>query len=103
MRIIGKAGLVVLWLGAAGMGTAASSAASTGVETDVPPPVARNEGVPAARDGYVWAAGYWSWTGHGYSWIPGHYIYERRGAHWVPDHWDQAGSHWQYVSGHWEH
>ncbi len=101
MRAAGKAWIMILCLGAAGLAESPSMAGAA-VETDVPPPPDRTEGIPAPRDGYVWASGYWDWTGHGYSWVPGHYVYERRGAHWVPDRWDQVGSHWQHVAGHWE-
>jgi hypothetical protein len=103
MKAISKAWLVALTLGAGGAGTSNPAFAGAAVETDVAPPPARAEGVPAPRDGYVWAAGYWDWTGHGYSWVPGHYIFEHRGAHWVPDRWDHVGSRWQHVNGHWEH
>jgi WXXGXW repeat (2 copies) len=100
MKAIAKAWLITLCLGA---GAAGMSALAGAAETDVAPPPPRAEGVPAPRDGYVWAAGYWDFAGHGYYWVPGHYIFERRGAHWVPDRWDQVGSHWQHVNGHWEH
>jgi WXXGXW repeat (2 copies) len=69
--------------------------------TDVAPPPPRAERVPP-RDGYVWAPGYWEWTGRFYRWVSGSYVYERRRAHWVPDHWDQVGNRWHYVRGHWD-
>jgi hypothetical protein len=103
MKSIGKALLLTLSLSAGGMGTAAMAVAGSAMETDVAPPPARDERPPAPRDGYVWAPGYWDWSGHAYSWVSGRYIFEHRGAHWVPDRWDQVGSRWQHVSGHWEH
>jgi hypothetical protein len=103
MKAMGKILLVTLCLGAGGIGTSAVGSAAADIGADVAPPPARDERAPARRDGYVWAPGYWEWSGHAYSWVPGRFIYEHRGAHWVPDRWDQAGSHWQHVNGHWEH
>jgi WXXGXW repeat (2 copies) len=101
MKPITKALMVTLYLGAGAFGPAAVLAGS-GSEADAAPPPARDERPPAPRDGYVWAPGYWDWSGHAYSWMPGRFIFERRGAHWVADRWDPVGSHWQHVAGHWE-
>ncbi len=68
---------------------------------DMPPPAPRIEHQPPHRDGYVWAPGYWEWTGRFFHWTSGTWIYERRG-HWVADHWDQIGNQWHFVKGHWE-
>jgi len=70
--------------------------------TDMPPPPPRVENAPSHRDGYVWAPGYWRWTGAFYRWESGTWIYERRGRHWVADHWDPVGNRWHYVRGHWD-
>ncbi len=82
---------------------AALTAPSVGAEvtSDVaPPPVRLERFLP--RDGYVWAAGYWEWSGRSYHWVSGTYLPERAGAHWVADRWEQVGGHWQHVGGHWE-
>jgi WXXGXW repeat (2 copies) len=71
------------------------------IVVDVQPPPARIEHQPPHRDGYVWAPGYWEWTGHSFHWTSGTWISERRG-HWVANHWDQMGNQWRYVAGHWE-
>src|ERR1700694_3602473 len=97
MKPVSKAMLITLWLGAGGIGSV-----SAGDDGDVAPPAARDERAPAPRDGYIWAHGYWDWSGHAYSWVPGRFVFERRGAHWVPDRWDQVGSHWQHGSGPWD-
>ena len=102
MKISSKVLVGLLCLGAGGIG-ASIPAVAAAAETAVAPPPPRIEGVPAPRDGYTWAPGYWDWNGHAYSWVSGCYIYEHRGAHWVPDRWDQVGSRWQHVEGHWEH
>jgi|SRR5277367_2287785 len=100
MKPMRKALLIAACLGAGAAGSAGSAFA--GPDADVAPPPMREERAPVARDGYVWAPGYWEWTGHSYSWVAGRFLFEHRGAHWVPDRWDQAGSHWQHVNGHWE-
>jgi WXXGXW repeat (2 copies) len=74
----------------------------SGIVTDVPPPPPRAEHAPPHRDGYVWAPGYWYWTGRFYRWESGTWVYERRGRQWVPDHWERLGKQWRYVPGHWD-
>jgi hypothetical protein len=101
MKLVNKALLATLWLGAGAI--SGSTAAFAGSGPDVAPPAARDERPPAPRDGYVWAPGYWEWTGSAYSWVSGRFVYGHRGAHWVPDRWDQVGSQWQHVNGHWQH
>ena len=100
MKPASQALLMALCLGAGAAGTPA--AVFAGSDADAAPPPARDERPPAPRDGYVWAPGYWEWSGHAYSWVAGRFIFERRGAHWVPDRWEQVGARWQRVNGHWE-
>jgi hypothetical protein len=71
------------------------------IVVDMPPPAPRIEHQPPHRDGYVWAPGYWEWTGRFFQWTSGTWISERRG-HWVANHWDPIGNQWHYVEGHWE-
>jgi WXXGXW repeat (2 copies) len=101
MKPFSKALLVTLCLGIGGI--AGSTVAFAVGGPDTAPPPARDERAPAPRDGYVWAPGYWEWSGRAYSWVPGRFIFGHRGAHWVSDRWDQVGSQWEHVSGHWEH
>jgi hypothetical protein len=72
------------------------------VEIDVAPPPPREEFIPEARIGYVWAPGYWEWNGRRHVWISGHYIREYRGHRWVADHWDERHGRWYHERGHWE-
>jgi hypothetical protein len=72
------------------------------VDVDLAPPAPRVEVVPRARVGYVWAPGYWNYTGHRHVWTKGHYLRERRGHHWVADGWEQRGNRWHRVRGHWD-
>jgi hypothetical protein len=77
------------------------ASAGTDIVIDTPPPAPRIEHQPPPRDGYIWAPGYWEWTGRFFHWTSGTWISERRG-HWIADHWDQTGNQWHYVQGHWE-
>ena len=101
MKPVSKVVVGLLCLAAGAMGESITVLAGAGPE--VAPPAARDERAPAPRDGYVWAPGYWDWSGSAYSWVPGRFVYSHRGAHWVPDRWEQVGSQWQHVNGHWEH
>jgi hypothetical protein len=85
-------------------GATVSQRASAGAEitTDTAPPPDRVEHAPPPRDGYVWGAGHWEWSGRSYVWISGTWKVERRAAHWVADRWEPVGSKWHYVPGHWE-
>jgi len=76
--------------------------ARTYVDIDIAPPAPREEFIPEARIGYVWAPGYWEWSGHRHYWVSGHYIRERRGHRWVADHWDERHGRWHHEHGHWD-
>jgi hypothetical protein len=75
--------------------------AAEDIVVDISPPAPRVEHQPPHRDGYVWAPGFWEWSGGSFHWTSGTWISERRG-HWVADHWDQVGTQWHYVKGRWE-
>ncbi len=105
MQSTGIRGVLISMLSLPAIAVAAALASpgiAAEIVTDVAPPAVRAERV-APREGYVWASGYWQWSGGAYHWVDGSYIFERRGAHWVPDHWEQDGAHWHYLRGHWEH
>jgi WXXGXW repeat (2 copies) len=101
-----KASYKALFLGLcmASSAMVAPTIASAGVvvDVDVAPPPVRVETVPGPRVGYVWAPGYWEWSGREHVWRRGRWMHERRDQHWVPDHWVQAGPHWHHEHGHWE-
>ena len=80
----------------------AIGSARVNVDIDVAPPAPREEVIPAPRVGYVWAPGYWNWSGHEHVWVGGRWVSERRGHHWVADHWEQHGNHWHHEPGHWD-
>ena len=68
---------------------------------DVAPPAPRVEVVPAPRSGYVWAPGYWRWTGHKHVWVNGSWVHERHGWHYAPHTWAQHDGRWHYEEGGW--
>jgi hypothetical protein len=67
----------------------------------VAPPAPRHEAVPAARRGYEWAPGYWSWTGHRYSWTRGHWERARAGYAFRATTWEQTDGGWRQSRGGW--
>jgi hypothetical protein len=73
------------------------------VDVAVAPPAPRMVVVPPPRAGYVWAPGYWRWSGQRYVWVDGRWVHERRGYRWVPEQWVAVGPRWHFVPGHWEH
>jgi hypothetical protein len=81
----------------------AAPALAADVIADIAPPPLRNETVGHPRDGYLWAAGHWEWSGQSYRWVGGQWIVAHGRAHWIPDQWEPLGSQWRYVPGHWEH
>jgi WXXGXW repeat (2 copies) len=89
-------------LGIGAVGAPMIAGAHVYVDVDIAPPAPRVEVVPEARVGYVWAPGYWSWSGHDHVWVAGRWIHERHGHHWIAEHWEQHGSHWRFVEGHWD-
>ena len=72
------------------------------IEVDVAPPAPREEVIPEARVGYVWAPGYWEWRHHDHVWVNGHYIRGRHGHHWVAATWTHEGERHRFAAGHWE-
>ena len=68
---------------------------------EVAPPPARVEVVPAARAGYVWAPGYWRWSGHKHVWVNGSWVHERHGYHYAPHAWVEHEGRWRFEEGGW--
>ena len=76
--------------------------ANVSIVVNVPPPEQRVEVVPESRAGYVWAPGYWGWTGNHHTWHKGHWNRERRGYQWSPDHWEQRDGQHHFEPGRWQ-
>ena len=91
----------------AAIGVAAAAApmlgnARTYVDIEIAPPAARVEVAPGIRAGYLWAPGYYNYTGHRHVWVPGRYMRERSGHHWSNDRWEQRGDRWHHEHGRWD-
>lgn len=65
-----------------------------------PPPTRVVEEI-VPRPGYVWARGYWHWTGQRYVWRKGHWELARVGYHYVPAHYVQHRDGWHLKVGIW--
>ncbi|MGZ5205002.1 MAG: YXWGXW repeat-containing protein [Caldimonas sp.] len=98
---IGQLTAVALLAAASAGFSAPAVSAPYGVDIRVAPPAPRVEAVPEPRRGYVWAPGYWDWTGHRHHWVAGHWVRERRGYVYTPPEWVNEGDHWRLRRGAW--
>lgn len=72
------------------------------VVVPVAPPVEVVEVVPVAPGPrWVWARGYWYWTGYRYVWVRGRYIVGVPGRVWVGPRYYYRRGVWVHVRGHW--
>jgi hypothetical protein len=78
----------------------ANDARRVTVETAPPPPYAE-ESMPAPREGYVWAPGYWSYSGTKHVWSKGHFVRAREGYRYVSPHWVQEENRWTLYPEQW--
>lgn len=79
-------------------------APGTAVVASQPPPVAPQVETPPPQPGpdYVWAPGYWNWSGVAWVWAPGVWIVPPyRGAVWFGGHWGYRGGRAYWVRGRW--
>jgi hypothetical protein len=82
--------------------TVAAQTASVNIHVGVRPPAARMERIPPARRGYLWAPGYWAWSGQGHIWMGGHWEQERPGYRFVEARWALVGGEWAFYPGYWD-
>ena len=87
----------------AGAVFAAPAYAQISFNINVAPPAPQLEVVPNVSPGYVWAPGYWGWSGERHVWVRGRSIPQRDGYRWTPDRWDQRSDGYYRTVGHWEH
>lgn len=95
---------LLAWCIAVGsVATITASSASADVYVRIAPPAPRYEVAPALAPGWVWAPGYWNWSGRKYVWVSGHRMHAR-GHHgqWVPDRWVEDHGRWRREHGHWD-
>jgi len=94
---------VLLSISLAGAVFAAPAYAQVSFNISIAPPAPYYEAVPTVPQGYVWAPGYWGWSGERHVWVRGRPIMQREGYNWAPDRWDQRNSNYYRTVGHWEH
>ena len=71
------------------------------VEVEEEPPPPRVVVMPAARPGFIWIEGRWSWNGGRYVWHDGYYERERVGSVWEQGRWERRGRGHVWVEGRW--
>jgi len=81
---------------------AAPAYAQISLNVNIGPPAPQYEIVPVIAPGYVWAPGYWGWTGERHVWVRGRSIVQRDGFRWAPDRWEQGNNGYFRTAGHWE-
>ena len=81
---------------------AAPAYAQVSFNINLAPPAPQYEVVPAMSPGYVWAPGYWGWTGERHIWVRGRPIVQREGYRWEPDRWEQRDRTYYRTAGHWQ-
>lgn len=67
-----------------------------------PPPPPRYERMPAPRVGFVWAPGFWDWSGNTHVWVGGRWEQERVGYDYVRPEWRQGSNGWVLDRGGWK-
>jgi hypothetical protein len=75
--------------------------AQTVYYVDVAPPAPVAETMPAPREGYVWAPGYYTLRGNEYVWVAGHWIQARPGYRYVSPRWIEDHGRWRYTDEQW--
>lgn len=71
------------------------------VEVEEEPPPPRVVVVPAARPGFLWIQGRWSWNGGRWQWRDGYWERERAGYTWEQGRWERRGRGHVWVEGRW--
>src|SRR5436190_17036814 len=87
---------------AASASFAAPAYAQVSIQISLAPPAPHYEVVPTMQPGYVWAPGYWGWSGERHVWVRGRPIAQREGYRWEPDRWDQRDRGYYRTAGHWQ-
>jgi hypothetical protein len=93
---------LLLSVSLAGAVLAAPAYAQVSFNISIAPPAPYYETVPTLSPGYVWAPGYWGWSGERHVWIRGRGIQQREGYNWAPDRWEQRSGSYYRTAGHWE-
>ena len=92
-----------LALGAAALMPLPSSAqVGLSLVINAAPPAPRYESVPAPRDGYVWAPGFWNYEGNRHVWTAGHWESARQGYQFQRAEWQRDNDGWRLNRGGWQ-
>lgn len=75
--------------------------ADTEVYLNFGPPAVRYEPVPAPRNGYVWAPGYWDYRGNHHVWKSGHWVKSRPGYVYYAPTWQQTNGRYYLQRERW--
>jgi hypothetical protein len=94
--------VAVLAAASAGAFVPMAANAQTYTIVRVAPPAPVQEVVPAPRQGWVWAPGYYDYRGNQYVWVEGHWMRERHGQQWREARWVETPNGWRRVGGNWE-
>ncbi|MFL6674137.1 MAG: YXWGXW repeat-containing protein [Massilia sp.] len=87
--------------GSLGTGFTLPSANAAVVVVREAPPPPRDERVPEARRGHVWAPGHYEYRNHHYVWTRGHWVRERRGYVYNTPTWHERDGRWVQQRGGW--
>jgi len=71
------------------------------IVVDQPPPMVSAEDTPAQREGFVWAPGYWGYTGSKFEWTKGHFVEARKGYRYEAPRWAQENGRWTLYPEQW--
>lgn len=93
---------LLLSMSIAASAAAAPAFAQISFNIVIAPPAPQYEAAPAIAPGYVWAPGYWAWSGDRHIWVRGRTIVQRVGYRWEPDRWDQRNGAYFRHPGRWE-
>jgi hypothetical protein len=80
---------------------AAPAWSQSSLTIDTAPPAARQENPGPAREGYVWAPGYYKYENNRYTWSEGHYIPSRKGYRYEPPRWEESNGRYTLFPEQW--
>jgi hypothetical protein len=93
----------LLTLGAAAyMPVTASAQVGFNLVISNAPPAPRYESIPAPRNGYVWAPGYWNWQGNQHVWVEGRWERDRQGYRYQRAEWIRDNAGYRLNQGGWQ-
>ena len=101
-KVLASALFVATAIGTVAMPLPSQAARRVDVYVNTAPPAPRDERMPGARRGYVWAPGYWNWRGNRHVWTRGSWVRERPGYAYRPHNWVERDGRWHLERGRWD-